>query len=127
MLLARNLVLADGTKTQKQLLIDSGYARSTASFESRKIIESAGVQEALKLLGFDEDNAKRVVGEILNDNRKRAQDRLNAADKVFKVFGTYAPEKRVEIQARVDIKDEKLDALRQEYEDRMQKLLQNQT
>lgn len=126
-LVARNMVLANGQKSAQQILLDSGYSPTTAGHMARQIIESPGVQEALNSFGFDEKNAKRVVGEILSDHRKRAVDRLNAADKVFKVFGTYAPEKRVEIQARIDVKDERLEEIRKEYENRMERELLHRT
>lgn len=55
------------------------------------------IVEELRKLGFDSNNAKRVVGEILNDERVDKQHRLNAADKVFKVNSDYAAEKHVNI------------------------------
>ncbi len=81
---------------KKELLVSSGYSEVSATASAKDIIEQVGVQEELELLGFTERNAKTVVGEILlageNDTVK-----LKAADMVFKVHGTYAPEKRVTI------------------------------
>lgn len=77
-----------------EMLAKVGYSKNLVKQPGR-IIESEGVQEALNEYGFTEDNAKRVVAEILLDKKQRGETRLNAADKVFKVRGTYAPEKSI--------------------------------
>lgn len=59
--------------------------------------------EELQKLGFDTNNAKRVVSEILNDDTNEPKDRLKAAENVFKVNGDYAPEKRLNLNANMDI------------------------
>lgn len=74
-----------------QLLEKVGYSKHLAKQPGR-VIELKGVQKALAELGFHEDNAKRVVAEILNGKKQQSKDRLKAADMVFKVHGTYAPE-----------------------------------
>ena len=53
------------------------------------------IVEELRKLGFDSNNAKRVVAEILNGDEEESRDRLKAAEQVFKVNSDYAPEKRV--------------------------------
>jgi len=72
-------------------------------------LQKPSIQEELKRLGFDTNNAKRVVSEILNSDQEKAADRLNAAEKVFKVHGDYAPEKtlnvNVEVEASPEIKE----------------------
>lgn len=78
-----------------ELLESVGYAKSVAEGKPGEILEQKGVQEALQEYGFTEENAKRVVSEILLDGRRKAADRLNAADKIFKVVGSYAPEKHI--------------------------------
>lgn len=87
-------VSQDKPPTKQELVLNAGYSENTADNEAKSIIESKGVQEELGLLGFDPETAKAIVGEILiggeNDNVK-----LKAADMVFKVHGTYAPEKKV--------------------------------
>jgi len=55
------------------------------------------IQEELRKLGFDSNNAKRVVAEIMNDDNIEPASRLNAADKIFKVNSDYAPEKHVNL------------------------------
>jgi|SRR6185369_17463666 len=78
-------------KNAGELLENVGYAKNTAEAYPGDVIDSKGVKEELKKLGFDEDNAKRVVGEILN--KSEDNNRLKAADLVFKVHGSYAAEK----------------------------------
>lgn len=100
----------------KQELVESaGYAPLTADRTAKEVIESKGVQEELVNLGFTEDKAKKVVAEILefgeNDTVK-----LKAAEMIFKVHGTFAPEKK-KIEGSLDItENSKLDSLIAEIE-----------
>lgn len=57
--------------------------------------------EELHKLGFDSNNAKRVVAEILNDETNEPKDRIKAAENVFKVQGDYAPEKHVNMHVEI--------------------------
>lgn len=70
------------------------------SKQPSRVFESQGVKKELEILGFTENNAKTVVGKILLNEEADNMSRLNAADKIFKVHGTYAPEKK-EIDAVV--------------------------
>lgn len=92
--LAENIILNERIKrykTLRELLMASGYSETSANTEPGKLIQNPGVQKALINLGFSEDSAKAVVGEILINGTE--QNRLKAAEMVFKVHGTYAPEK----------------------------------
>jgi len=80
---------------KKDLLVLSGYDVLTATHNPKPTLEANGVQEELEALGFDEDSAKKVVSEILLDRRVKPDTRINAAKEVFKVSGSYAPEKHV--------------------------------
>ena len=60
----------------------------------------------LKKLGFDSNNAKRVVSQILNDESAEPKDRLKASEMVFKVHGDYAPEKHVNLNVEVEASEE---------------------
>ena len=88
-----------------ELLESVGYAKSVAEAKPTEILEQKGVQEELIQLGFDPNTAKQVVSEILiggeNDNVK-----LKAADMIFKVHGTYAPEKSVNLNVEVEASSE---------------------
>lgn len=85
--------VAKKPKNKKELLVSSGYSVISAEASPGVIIEQKGVQEELRILGFDSESAKKVVSEILNGDKIAPKDRLRAADMVFKVDGTYAPEK----------------------------------
>lgn len=78
-----------------QMLEKVGYSKSVAKAKSADIINSEGVQEALSDYGFNPDNAKMVVAEILLDPETEKNTRISAAKEVFKVFGEYAPEKKL--------------------------------
>lgn len=60
------------------------------------------VQEELRKLGFDSNNAKRVISEILNNEEMEPKDRIKAAENVFKVHGDYAAEKHVTLSVIVE-------------------------
>lgn len=59
------------------------------------------IRAELQNLGFDSNNAKRVVGEILDDGSVEPHNRLKAADLVFKVQGDFAPERHINLDIKV--------------------------
>ena len=96
--LAKNIVKNLGRKkplNKKELVVSSGYGEISAESSAHLIIEQKGVQEELEKYGFTEDNAKKVVAEILLNKTTEANARINAAKEIFKVEGSYAPEKKV--------------------------------
>lgn len=82
--------------TSGQILEKVGYSPNMVK-NPKMVLESAGVQEELARLGFDEQTAKEVVGTILTDETNEPKDRLKAAEMVFKVHGTFAAEKHVNL------------------------------
>lgn len=64
------------------------------------------IVQALTDLGFDSNNAKRVVGQILNDYTAEPRDRLKAAELTFKVQGDMAPEKHLIVTKKIVSIDE---------------------
>jgi len=86
---------------KQELVASVGYSDASADKKATEILESKGVQQELKKLGFDPETARKVVGQILlegeNDNVK-----LKAADMIFKVHGEYAPEKHVNLNMDVE-------------------------
>ena len=80
--------------TLKALLEESGY-----DMEGRRdpgqIIARPGVQKELIRLGFNEEAAKARVAEVLLNGEDH--DALRAGEMVFKVFGTFAPVKSVNL------------------------------
>ncbi len=104
--LVKNLSV-DKPKTAGEIVESSGYGVSMKK-NPQVILNSEGVKGELAILGFDEKTAKEVVGHILTDESLEPQHRLKAADMVFDVHGSYAPEKtinlNVELQANPRIK-----------------------
>lgn len=87
----------------KQTLVASvGYSEMSADKKATEIIDSKGVQETLKSLGFHSDNAKRVIGQILNKEYAEDKDRLKAGELVLKVNGDFAPEKNITLSVSTD-------------------------
>lgn len=96
---------ADKPLNAGQMLENVGYSNNLVKQPGR-IIEQAGVKTELALLGFDEVNAKNVVGAILNKETAQDKDRLKAADMVFDVFGTKAPLKTINVQVNIENKQQ---------------------
>lgn len=94
-LLIKNLEAAEPL-TAGEIVANSGYGVSMKK-NPQVVLQSEGVQQELReTYGFDPEIAKKVVGQILetgeNDNVK-----LKAAEMVFKVYGTFAAEKHVNV------------------------------
>lgn len=87
-----------------QAVIAAKYDVKNEDVAASIAVENLGkpkIQEELRKLGFDSNNAKRVISEILNDESIEPKDRIKAAENVFKVHGDYAPEKS--ITAHIDL------------------------
>lgn len=118
--LAKKLVEAvasDISITGGQLVANAGYG---VDMQRRpgEIINSKGVQDELAVMGFSESKAKEVVAVILGDYAEKSDTRLKAAEMVFKAFGTYAPERSINLN--VDFKpDARSVALTQEFEEKL--------
>lgn len=84
----------DKPKTGGEIVASSGYGVSMKK-NPQVIINSEGVKEALIEYGFSEERAKIVVGSILEKGKE--ENRIRAADMIFKTHGTYAPERRLNI------------------------------
>lgn len=107
--LAREIISNSKRKkplNKKQLVVSSGYGEVTADRHASEVIEQVGVLEALNDFGFSVDNAKKVVGNILNDERVKPETRIRASEQVFKVHGTYAPDKSININIEADASNE---------------------
>ncbi len=101
-LVVENLEL-DKPLTGGEILEKTGYAPGVIKNPS-DVLESKGVLEELALHGFNPETAKGVVSEILiggeNDTVK-----LKAADMVFKVHGSYAAEKHINLNVQIEPTD----------------------
>lgn len=109
-----------------QVLKSVGYGTGLQN-QPKRVLESDGVKEELAILGFDEDSAKSVVKDILQTGKE--ENRLKASDMIFKVQGSYAPERRVNLNAKVDMTENKeAQELAEEYEEKLRaKLLDTET
>lgn len=104
-----------------EMLAKVGYSESMQTAKVNDVLESEGVKEALEDLGFTEDNAKKVVGQILLNEKVEPNARLKAADQVFKVHGTYAPEKHESKSIHVNITPQLLEVAKK-YEEELNKV-----
>jgi hypothetical protein len=84
-----------------EIVEKSRYSKSMV-IKPSVVINSEGVQEELKALGFTEENAMNVVTEIMLNGDVEPNARLKATDQVFKVRGTYAPEKKLNVNLDVN-------------------------
>ena len=80
--------------TAKDLLVSVGYSEKTAEKRQHEVIRSFGVKEELKANGFSLDEADDTVGFILRKG-KTDKSKLDAADKIYKRLGGYAPDKHI--------------------------------
>ncbi len=71
-----------------QMLEKVGYSQNLVKQPGR-VLESEGVKEALNDYGFNVDNAKKVVSEIMLNEKEKSEARLKATDQVFKVHKSY--------------------------------------
>lgn len=75
-----------------QMLAKVGYAKSMHRAKVNDVLESEGVKEELAKSGFTEYNAKKVVSEIMLNEKEKSDTRLKATDQIFKVHGSYKNE-----------------------------------
>lgn len=106
-----------------ELLESAGYSKPVTTYPAR-VLESTGVQEELEVMGFTIDSAKRVVSEIMHNDKVEPNARLKATDQVFKVRGAYAPEKKeIELSGTVNTQDPKHIAIAEKYEQEIKQQL----
>lgn len=79
---------------------------NTASVIASENLRKPNIIAELQKLGFDSNNAKRVVAEIMNKTHAEDRDRLKAAEIIFKVTGDFAPEKHLVVTKKIISIDE---------------------
>lgn len=99
-------LIIENTKLDKpltggEIVESSGYGVSMKK-NAFVVLESEGVKEELEANGFTEENAMHVVQEIMLNTKVEPNARLKATDQVFKVRGTYAPEKHASVALNID-------------------------
>jgi len=94
-------------KNSGDIVIAGGY--SPAIKDSPKdVLNTTGVTIALRELGFNPEGAKKVVESIMYNENSADKDRLKASDMVFKVHGTYAPDKHVSLNIDTTVDNERI-------------------
>ena len=106
-LLVKNSTL-DNPLNMGEIVEKSRYSQSMV-IKPSQVINSIGVQKELEVLGFNEVNAKQVVSEIMLNPETDANTRLKATDQVFKVQGTYAPDKTINVNVEIESSQEIID------------------
>lgn len=89
---------------KRDLVVSGGYSKTVAIAKPEVILTQKGVLKELENYGFTEENAKKVVSEILLKS-KREDMRLRASEQVFKVLGSYAPEKKLNVNVNSSLKE----------------------
>lgn len=94
---------------------------NSAAAAASRALRDVKVQEALDSMGFNEISAKSVVVEIMSNPNADSNARLKATDQVFKVEGSYAPEKSESRTLNVEVKLENKDlvAVREKFEEEL--------
>lgn len=102
----------DNPKRAGEIVALSGYGPSMSK-NPQVILNSDGVRQALEEQGFSEANAKKVVESIMLDEKVDANARLKATDQVFKIHGSYAPDKSTTLVVNTTLSIEEKDQLLQ--------------
>ena len=79
--------------TGGELAENSGYAPSLKKYPGR-VIDTPGTREELQKIGIDVEEVDSVVKSILKGGKKD-ENKLKAADLLYKRTGSYANEKKV--------------------------------
>lgn len=109
----------DRPQSAGQVLKSVGYGTGLQN-QPKRVLESEGVKQELEILGFTEENAMTVVSEIMLNPEAQDNNRLKASEMVFKVQGTFAPEKKINLNANLDITENpEAGKLADEYEKKL--------
>lgn len=79
---------------------------NTAAVMGSELLSLPKIQKALHAMGFNAQNADRIVAEIMNDETNEPKDRLKAAELVYRKFGEFAPEKHLIVTRKIISIDE---------------------
>ncbi len=107
-------IAVDKPLTGGQMLEKVGYSKGIAEYPSR-VIESAGVQDELKILGFSIEEADKTISHLLKHGEKE-ETKIKAAQEIYKRLSGYAAEKHVNLNVNMDM-DQDIDSLIEKMED----------
>lgn len=100
--LAKEIATGDSVSFREAAL-KVGYAKTYINHHANKIKNSQALQQELARIGFTEEAAKEKLSSIMNSptvsEMITPENQLRAIDMAFKVFGTYAPDRHVEVKA----------------------------
>ena len=104
-----NIIATKSPKSAKDALLQAGYSITTASVKQSAIINSDEVQRELARVGFTEAHAKARIASIMNSpmvNEMITPDnQLRASELALKVFGSFAPEKSINLNLNSPYKE----------------------
>ena len=96
-----HVIAKNKVKSAKQALIQAGYTALTAGHSQTAIINSKEVQDELAKLGFTETHAKARIASIMNapivSELITPDNQLRASELALKVFGSFAPDKHINL------------------------------
>ena len=82
----------DKPPTGGEIVENSGYGKSMRLFPGR-VLESKGVKEELRNLGFSVEAADEVIWQLLH-NAKKEETKVKAAQEIYKRMGAYEDTKQ---------------------------------
>lgn len=102
-----------------QMIEKVGYSKAVSIGRPGEILQQKGLNEELDALGFSLEAADLVVKTVLKTARKD-ENKIRAAQEIYKRLGGYAPEKKanlnVNVNADATFPSDKAEQIRQEYE-----------
>lgn len=111
--------VAEKPLNKGELLVKAGYSPVSAEATPGRFLSQKGLNEELDALGFSLEAADLVVKTVLKTARKD-ENKIRAAQEIYKRLGGYAPEKKanlnVNVNADATFPSDKAEQIRQEYE-----------
>lgn len=117
-------VLLDKPLNGGEIVESSGYGKSMRLYPGR-ILESDGVKEELKRLGFSIEAADEVIWNLLHKS-EREEIKIKASQEIYKRMGGYAPEKSENKNLNLNFDGKNQDLIKKVSEEVIKKLKENE-
>lgn len=107
--------------TGQELLEKVGYSEHLAK-QSGRVLNSPGVKEELAILGFSVNEADDVVATILHGEKVKDENKLKAAQEIYKRLGAYAAEKTINTNLNINSSPAEIDKfkkIREKFENEL--------